>query len=175
MDCSPSVSTVHGILQARILEWVAIPFCRGSSWLRDSTPVSCIAGRFLPSEPPGKPELLYTQFSSVAQLCLTLCNPMDCSTPGLPAHHQLPEFTQTHVLWVSVAIETSLSSVIPFSSSLQYFPASGSFAMSWFFPSGGQSIGVSTSASVLPMSIQDWFLLGWTNWISLLSKGLTRV
>jgi len=70
---------------------------------------------------------------------------------------------------------TISSSVIPFSSCLQSFPASGSFQMSQFFISGGQSIGVSASASVLPMNIQDWFLLGWTGWISLESKGLSRV
>ena len=62
---------------------------------------------------------------------------------------------------------TNSSSVIPFSSCLQSFPASGSFPMSQFFPSGGQSIGVSASASVLPINIQDWFPFGWTGWISL--------
>ena len=67
------------------------------------------------------------------------------------------------------------SSVIPFSSCPQSFPASGSFPMSKFFPSGGESIGVSASASVLPMNIQDWFPLGWTGWISLQSMGLSRV
>ena len=66
-------------------------------------------------------------------------------------------------------------SVIPFSSLLQSFPASGSFQMSQFFASGGQSIGVSALASVLPVNIQDWFPLGWTGWISLQSKGLSRV
>ena len=70
---------------------------------------------------------------------------------------------------------TISSSVIPFSSHLQSFPASGSFPMSQFFTSGGQSIGVSASASVLPMNIQDWFPLGWTCLISLQSKGLSRV
>ena len=70
---------------------------------------------------------------------------------------------------------TISSSVIPFSSWLQSFPASGSFPISQFFASGGQSIGVSASASVLPMTIQDWFPLGWTSWISLQSKGLSRV
>ena len=64
------------------------------------------------------------------------------------------------------------SSVVPFSSCLQSFPASGSFQMSQFFASGSQSTGVAASASVLPMSIQDWFPLGWTGWISLQSKGL---
>ena len=70
---------------------------------------------------------------------------------------------------------TISSSVIPFSSCLQSFAASGSFRMSQFFASGGQSIGISASASVLPMNIQDWFPLGWTSWISLQSKGLSRV
>ena len=70
---------------------------------------------------------------------------------------------------------TISSSVIPFSSHLQSCPASGSFPMSQFFASGGQSIGVSASTSVLPMNIQDWCPLGWTGWISLQSKGLSRV
>ena len=70
---------------------------------------------------------------------------------------------------------TILSSVVPFSSCLQSFPASGSFQMSQLFTSGGQSIGGSASTSVLPMNSQDWFPLGLTDWISLLSKGLSRV
>ena len=70
---------------------------------------------------------------------------------------------------------TISSSVIPFSSCLQSFPASRSFPMSWLFASGGQSIGATASASVLPMDIQDWFPLGWTGVISLWSKGLSRV
>ena len=118
---------------------------------------------------------IYT-FSSVQSLShVRLCDPMDCSMPGLPVHHQLLEFIQTHVHWVGDAIPTISSSVVPFSSCLQSFPAAGSFQMSQFFTSGGQSIGVSASASVLPMNIQDWFPLGLTAWISLLSKGLSRV
>ena len=70
---------------------------------------------------------------------------------------------------------TISSSIIPFSSHLQSFPASGSFQMSPFFTSGGQSIGVSASALALPMNIQDWFPLGWSGWISLQFKGLSRV
>ena len=70
---------------------------------------------------------------------------------------------------------TISSSVIPFSSCPQSFPASGSFQMSQLFVSGGQIIGVSASTSVLPMDTQDWSPLGWTGWISLLSKGLSRV
>ena len=95
------------------------------------------------------------QFSSVAQSCLTLCDHMDCSTPDLPVHHQLPELAQTHVHPVGDVNQPSHSSVVPFSSRLQSFLASGSFPMSEFFALGGQSTGVSASASVLPMNIQD--------------------
>ena len=104
-----------------------------------------------------------------------LCDPMNCSTPGLPVHHRLLEFTQTHIHWVSDGHPTISSSVIPFSSSLQSFPASGSFQMSQLFASGGQNIGGSASTSVFPMNTQDWSPLGWTGWISLPSKGLSRV
>ena len=83
-----------------------------------------------------------------------LCKPMNCSTPGVPVYHQIPEFTQTHPLsrWCHPTI---LSSVVPFFCCLQSFPASGCLQMSHFFASGGQSIGVSASASVLPMNIQE--------------------
>ena len=113
-------------------------------------------------------------FSSVAQLCPTICDPVDCSTPGFPVHHQLPEFTRTHVHWVSDAIQPS-HSVIPFFSCLQSFLASGSFQMSQLFASGSQSIRASALASVLPMNTQGWSPLGWTGWISLQSKGFSRV
>ena len=118
---------------------------------------------------------MYQSVSSVAQSCPTLCDPMDSSTPGLPVHHQLPELAQTHVHRVGVAIQPSHPSVVPFCSCFQSFPASGSFQMSQHFTSGGQSIGVSASASVLPRNTQDWSPLGWTGWISLKSKGLSRV
>ena len=99
------------------------------------------------------------QFSSVAQSCPTLCNPTDCSMPGLPVHHQLLELTQTSLSrWCHPTIS---SSVVPFSSWLQSFSASGSFQMSELFASDGQSIGVSASPSVLPMNIQDWFPFDW--------------
>ena len=114
------------------------------------------------------------QFSSVAQCCLTLCDPMDCSMPGLPVHRQLPELTQIPCPLNQWCCPTISSSVIPFSSHLQSFPASGAFQMSQLFASGGQNIGVSASASVLPMNIQKWFHLGWTFWISLQSKGLSK-
>ena len=117
----------------------------------------------------------YTSISSVQSLShVWLCDPMDCSMPDLPVHHQLLEFTQTHAHWVGDAIQPS-SSVNPFSSCLQSFPASGSLQMSQFFVSSGQSIGISASTSVLPMNIQDCFALGWTGWISLVFKGFSRV
>ena len=110
---------------------------------------------------------------SIVQLRPTLCDPMECSTPGFPVLHHLPELAQTHVSWW--CHPTISSSVIPFSSCLQSFPAPGSFQMSQLFTSRGQSIGVSAAASVIPMIIQDWFPLGWSGWIPLQSKGLTRV
>ena len=99
---------------------------------------------------------------------------MNHSTAGLPVHHQIPEFTQTRVHRVGDAIQPS-HPVVPFSSCPQSLPASGSFPMSQLFAWGGQSIGVSASASVLPMNTQGWSPLGWTGWISLQSKGLSRV
>ena len=113
--------------------------------------------------PLGNPSV---RFSSVTQSCPTPCDPMNCSTPGLPVHHQLPKFTQTHVHRICVAIQPShpLSSPSPPAPNAPL--ASGSFPMSQLFAWGGQSIGVSASASVLPMNIQDWSPLGWTGWIS---------
>ena len=113
--------------------------------------------------------------SSVAQSCLTICNPMDCSTPGFPVHYQLPELPQNSCPLSQWCHPTVSSSVVTFSSNLQSFPASGSFQMSQCFTSGSRSIGVSASASVLSMNIQDWFPSGWTGGISLQSKGLVRV
>ena len=110
---------------------------------------------------------------SVAQLCPTVCSPMDCSMPGFPVLHHLLEFAPTCPLsWR--CLPTISSSVIPFSSCHQSFPASGFFPVSWLFASGSQSIGASVSASVLPINIWDWFPLGLTGLISLQSKGFSR-
>ena len=108
----------------------------------------------------------------VAQSCLRLCDPMDCSMLIFSVHHQLLELAKTHVHRVSDTVPIISSSVIPLSSCLQSFPASVSFPMSPLFASGGQSTRV--SASVFPMNIQDWFPLRFTGLISLLSKGLSR-
>ena len=115
---------------------------------------------------------MLVQFNSVTQFCPTLCDPMDCSMPGFPVHHQLPDLAQTQCpssWWCHPAI---LSSAIPFSYH-QSSPASRSFPVSQFFISSDQ--GFRVSASVLPMNIQDWFPLGLTGLISLQSKGLSRV
>ena len=88
--------------------WSGFPFSssRGSTQIQDQTHIPCTAGRFFTTESPGKPLLLH-QFSSVTQSCPTLCDPMDCSMPGFPVHHQLPEITQTHVHRISDAIQPS--------------------------------------------------------------------
>ena len=100
MDCSLPASSVHRIFQARVLEWVAIPFSRGSSWPRDWTWVSCIASRFLTIWVHRNEG----QFSSVAQSCPTLCDPMDCSLPGSSVHR----IFQARVLeWGAIAFSIS--------------------------------------------------------------------
>ena len=106
------------------------------------------------------------QFNSVARLCLTLCDPMNRSTPGLPVHHQLQEFTQTHVHRVGDAIQPSHPLSFPSP------PASNpsqhqSFPRSQLFTCGGQCIGVSALASVLPKNTQDGSPSEWTGWMSL--------
>ena len=115
------------------------------------------------------------QFSSVAQLCQNLCDSMDCSTPGLPVHHQPPESTQTHVHWVGDAIQPSDPLSSPSPPAFNLFQNQGLCQGVSSLPLGDQNIVVSASASVLLMNIQGWFPLGWTGWISLLSKRLSRV
>ena len=115
------------------------------------------------------------QLRSVAQSCPTLCDPMNRSTPRPPCPSSTPGVYSNSCpssQWCHPAIS---SSVVPFSSCPQSLPASGSFPLSQPFTCGGQSTGVSASASVLPMNTQDWSPSGWTGWISLQSKGLSRV
>ena len=114
------------------------------------------------------------QFSSVAQSCPTLCDPMNHSMPCLPVHHQFLEFTQTQVHQVGDAIQPShpLSSPSPTAPNPSQHQ---SFPMSQLFAWGGQSTGVSALASFLPKKSQGWSSLGWTGWISLQSKRLSRV
>ena len=114
------------------------------------------------------------QFSSVTQLCLTLwSHGLQHTSPPCPSPAPRVYSNSSPLSWW--CHPTISSSVVSFSSHLQSFTTSGSFQMSQFFASGGQSIGVSALASVLPMNTQDWSPLGWTGWISLQSKGLSRV
>ena len=113
------------------------------------------------------------QFSSVTQLCPTLCDPMDCTRPPCPS--PAPGVYPNSCPLSRWCHPTISSSIVPFSSCLQSFPISGSFQRSKLFPSGGQSIGVSASTSVFSMNTQDWSPLGWTGLISMQSKGLSRV
>ena len=110
------------------------------------------------------------QFSSVAQSCLTLCDPMDCSMPGFPVHHQLLELAQTHVQQVSDLILCHplllLPSIVP---SIRVFSNESILRIRW------PKYYSSASASVFPMNIQNWFPLGWNALISLQSKGLSSV
>ena len=138
MDCSTQGSTIHGILQARILEWVAISFPNSSEdnnppvtretqvqssdgeeplgW-KKATHCSVLAWKIPWTEEPDRLQSMQfqrIQFSSVTQSCLTLCNSMDCSSPGFHVHPQLRELTQTHVHWVNDAIQPSHPLSSPF-------------------------------------------------------------
>ena len=114
------------------------------------------------------------QSSSVAQSCLTLCDPHELQHSKPPCPSPTPGVYPNSCSLSWWCHPTTSSSVVPFSCP-QSFPASGSFQTSQLFASGGQSIGVSASTSVLPMNTQDWSPLGWTGWISLQFKGLLRV
>ena len=179
MDCSPPGSSVHGILQARILEWVAIPFSRESSPLgiEPMSPVSPAlqADSLLLSHQGSS----FLSFSSVQFSLSVVSNSLwphesqharpPCPSPTSGVH---PNSCASSP-WCHPAIS---SSVVPFSSCPQSLQASGSFPLSQLFAWGGHSIGVSASASVLPINNQDWFPLG--NQVDLLflqSKGLSRV
>ena len=175
MDCSPPGSSVRGILQAKTLEWVVIPFSRGSSWPRDWTQVSCIAGRFFISWATREvPKLL--SVSSVQSLSRVWL----FATPWITARQASLSITSSRSSLRLMSIESVMpsshsSSVVPFSSCPQSLPASESFPMSQLFTWDGQSTGVSALASFIPKNTQGWSPLEWTGWISLQSKGLSRV
>ena len=159
MDCSLT-SYLRGIFQTRILEWVAIFSSMGSSQPRDGTWVSHIVGRLVQFSHSVVSDSLRPHGLQHARLPCPSPTPRACSNscPSSPWWHP-----------------TIPSSVVPFSSHHQSFLASGSFPVSQFFVSGGQTMGASASASVLPMNIQDCFPLGLTGLIFLQFKGLSRV
>ena len=111
------------------------------------------------------------QFSSVTQSCLTLGNTMDCSTPGFPVHHQLPELAQIHVHWVGDAIQSSHPPLSPSPPAFNLSQYQGLFQWVNSSLQVAKVLRVWASTSVLPMNTQDWSPLGWTGWISLQSKG----
>ena len=169
--CSLPGSSVHGISQARKLEWVAISFSRGFSEHRDWTGSPALQADSLLSETSGK------QFFSFQFSCSVL---LDSVTPWTAACQATLSITNSQSLlklmssldwWCHPTISSSVIS----SSCIQSFLASGSFLMSQFFASGGQSIRASASTSVLSMNIQDWFLLRLTGLISLQSKELSSL
>ena len=121
-------------------------------------------------------EVNSVQFCSVTRSCLTICKPMNRSMWGLPLCPSPTPGVHPNPCPLSRWCHPTISSsVVPFSSCPQSLPASESFPMSQLFAWGGQSIRVSVLASVLPMNTQDWSPLEWTGWISLQSKGLSRV
>ena len=165
-DYSPLGFCAHRILQVRILERVAMSFSRGSSWPRNWTRVSYV--------PCTGTWVLYCSVQFSLSVVSNSLWPHGLQHTRLPCPSPTPgAYSNSCPLhwWCHPIIS---SSVVPFSSCLQSFPASGSFQMSQLFTSGGPSIGVSASTSVLPMNT-DWSPLGWTGWISLQSKGLSRV
>ena len=172
----PVIYTTYWWLRGKVVK--NLPASAGDA----GDPGSILGSRRSPEEgngnPPqysylGSPMDRGASVSSVQFSYVWLCSPLDCSTPGLSiTNSRTCSNSCSSSQWCHPSI---LSPVIPFSSCLQSFPASGSFPRSQFFAWGGLSIGVSASASVLPMNIQDWFPLGWTSLLSLQSKWFSRV
>ena len=165
--------------------FLAAPQHVASSWIRDETHISCIGRQILHHWATREAQgcIFLNQMSLLMIFCTLQFSgsimsnslwPHGLKHASLPVHQQLPTFSQTHVHWLGDAIN-HLILCHPLLLHCQSFPVSESFQMIQFFTSGGQSTGASASASVLPMNIQDWFPLGWTGWISLQSKGISRV
>ena len=116
-----------------------------------------------------------SKFTSVVQLCPTLWDPMDCSTPGFPVHHQLPELDRTHVHWVGDAIQPSHPLSSPSPPTFNLSQHQGLFQWVGSLHHVAKVLALQLQQSVLPVNIQGWFHLGWTGLISLLSKGLSKI
>ena len=179
MDCSPSVSSAHEIFQTSILEWVAIFFSRRSSQTRSNPRILHLLQWQVDSLSLDAPEKLTSyQFSSIQFSRSVVSNslrPHEPQNARPPCPSPIPGLHPNSCVLSQWCYPAISSSVIPFSSCPQSLPAPRSFPMSQLFAWGSQSIGVSASASVLPMDTQDWSPLGWTGWISLQSRGLSRV
>ena len=179
IDCILLGSSVRGIFQARILEWVAILFSRGSSWPRDWIPGLLHCSQILFffnlsfSVWPISLSISSVQFShSVVSDSLW---PHESKHTRPPCISQTPGVYSKSCLLSHDATQPSHPLSPPSPPAPQSLSASGSFPMSQLFAWSGQSIGISASASVLPMNTQDWSPLWWIGWISLQSKGLSRV
>ena len=172
MDLYPAMGFPMGsVVKNLLLMWETRIQSLGQKDPLEEEMATILAGKIPCTEEPGE---LQSCYCSVTQSCPTLCDPVYCCTPDILSFTTSWSFSNSCPLsrWHHPSIS---SSVVPFSSSLQSFPASGSFPVRRFFASGGQSIRASASFSVLPMNIQDWFPLGLTDLISLQSKGLPRV
>ena len=174
----------HGLYPTRLLSpWNslgkntgvgAIPSSRGSFQPRDQAWAPCVSDRFFPSEPPGKPFICSISVQFSHSVISSSLQPHGLLHARLPCPSPTPEACSNSCPLSQWCHPTISSSVVPFFC-LQSFPALGSFPVSQFFVSGGQSVGVSASASVLPMNIWHWFPLGLTGLISLQSKKPSRV
>ena len=176
MDYSLPGSSVHGIFQARILGWVAISFSRESSWARDPTSSGtrgfCLTGRFFTTGHQGSPVYVWLIHLVIQQKLTEHCKANIIVVIQLLSCVQLFSTPWTAACQASLSINNSQSLLklmsiefmIPFSSCPQSFPELGSFSVNWLFASGGQRVGASASASVLPISIQGLFPLGWLVW-----------
>ena len=169
MNCSPPSSSIHGILQARILECAAISFSRGSSWPRDRTQVSHIAGKRFNHR---QWDILSVQFShSVVSNSLWHHGLQHAK---LPCPSPTPRAYSNSCHWVSDAIQPSHPLLSPSPSTFNFPQHQCLFNWDRSFHQMAKILEF-VSTSVLPMNVQDWFPLGWTDWISLQSKGLSRV
>ena len=214
--CNPIAH--QALLQARILEWVAIPFSLVAQMVKHlaamrETPVrslgqedplekematlsSTLAWKIPWTEEPGRLQSMgsqrvrhnwttslsfffsktkWHQFSSVAQSCPTLCDPMNCSSPGLPVHHQRPESTHTHVHWVGDAIQPSHPLLSPSPPALNLSQHQGLFKSVSSLHQVAKVLEFQLQHQSFQWTPRDWSPLGWTGWISLQSKGLSRV
>ena len=173
MDCSLPGSSVHGISPGKDTRVVAISFSRGSSQPRDWIWVSCINRWILYHWATREAKHSFSSVQSLSRVWLFATHELQHARPPCPSptpgvHSNSRPSSQ----WCHPAIS---SSVVPFSSCPQSLAASESFPISQLFAWGGQSTGVSALASFLPNNIQGWSPLEWTGWISLQSKGLSRV
>ena len=168
MDCSPPGFSVRGILQAKILEWVAFSFFKGSSWpgIKPGSPT--LQTDSLLSEPPNSVQFSRSVVSDSLRPHELQHARLPCPSPAPGVHSDSRPSSQ----WCHPAIS---SSVILFSSCPHSLPASESFPMRQLFAWGGQSVGVSALASFFPKKSQGWSPSEWTGWISLQSKGLSIV